>query len=244
LLSLLLAALATPLVVSVHSVVSTDFATAVLPSWHTTVFPPYFVVGAVFSGFAMVLTLMLIARRTVHLEDYITMKHIHAMCKVMVFTSSIVGLAYATEIFMAWYSGNPYEGFAFANRLLGPMGWGFGIMFLCNVLAPQLLWFRKVRWNLGAVFAITILVNIGMWFERFVIIVTSLQRDYLPSSWASYKPTLIELGTLAGSFGLFFTCFLLFCRFLPMIAISEVKTVVASEAHAAGTDEAKEKKAA
>ncbi|HEX9795182.1 MAG TPA: NrfD/PsrC family molybdoenzyme membrane anchor subunit [Planctomycetota bacterium] len=227
----LLAALATPLVVSVHSVVSSDFATAILPGWHTTVFPPYFVVGAVFSGFAMVLMLMLIARKVMHLEDYMTMRHVHAMCKVIVFTGSIVGLAYGTELFMAWYSGNPYEKFAFANRMRGPFGWAYGVMVFCNVIAPQLLWFRKVRWSLGAVFLITILVNVGMWFERFVIIVSSLHRDFLPSAWTGYVPTWIELGTLLGSFGLFFTLFLLFCRFLPMIAASEIKAVVASERH-------------
>jgi len=230
---LLLAALATPLVVSVHSVVSMDFATAVIPGWHTAVFPPYFVIGAVFSGFAMVLTLMLIARKVMRFEGYITWRHIHAMCKVLVFTSSIVGLAYATELFIAWYSGNEYEQFAFRNRLFGPMGWAYGIMVLCNVVVPQMLWFRRVRGSLAAIFLISLLVNVGMWFERFVIIVTSLGRDFLPSSWSSYAPTWIELGTLLGSFGLFFTCFLLFCRFLPMIAMAEVRAVVVGEAHAA-----------
>ncbi len=223
---LLLAALATPLVVSVHSVVSTDFATANLPGWHTTVFPPYFVIGAIFSGFAMVLTLMLIARKVMNFEDYITMKHIGAMCRVIVFTGSIVGLAYATELFTAWYSGNEYEQFAFNNRMFGPMGWSYGIMVGCNVIAPQFLWLRKVRNSLPLVFIITLLVNVGMWFERFVIIVTSLHRDFLPSSWTSYLPTWVEIGTLVGSFGLFFTLFLLFCRFLPMIAAAEVKTVL------------------
>ncbi|KAA3614574.1 MAG: hydrogenase [Planctomycetota bacterium] len=223
---LLLAALATPLVVSVHSVVSTDFATANLPGWHTTVFPPYFVIGAIFSGFAMVLSLMLIARKVMGLQDYITMKHISAMCKVIVFTGTIVGSAYATELFMAWYSGNPFEQFAFNNRVFGPMGWSFGIMVLCNVIVPQLLWFKRIRSSIRSIFLITILVNVGMWFERFVIIVSSLHRDFLPSSWSSYRPTWIELGTLLGSFGLFFTLFLLFCRFLPMIAASEVKSVL------------------
>ncbi len=229
---LLLAALATPLVVSVHSVVSMDFATAVIPGWHTTVFPPYFVIGAVFSGFAMVLTLMLIARRVMALQDYITPRHINAMCKVVVFTGSIVGTAYAMELFIAWYSGSPYEQFAFANRVFGPMGWAYGIMVGCNVLVPQLLWLKRVRASVAAIFTISLLVNVGMWFERFVIIVTSLQRDFLPSSWTGYAPTLIELGTLLGSFGLFFTCFLLFCRFLPMIAMAEVRAVVAEKPHA------------
>jgi len=222
----LLAALATPLVVSVHSVVSTDFATSVVPGWHTTVFPPYFVIGAIFSGFAMVLTLMLIARKVMRFEDYITMRHINAMCRILVFTGSIVGLAYATEFFVAWYSGSPYEIFAFMNRLAGPMGWTYAIMVLCNVITPQLLWSRKIRTSLPAIFVISLLVNVGMWFERFVIIVTSLHRDYLPSSWASYTPTWIEVGSLVGGFGLFFTLFLLFCRYLPMIAMFEVKTVI------------------
>jgi molybdopterin-containing oxidoreductase family membrane subunit len=226
---LLLAALATPLVVSVHSVVSTDFATAVVPGWHTTVFPPYFVIGAVFSGFAMVLTLMIIARKVMGLEGYITSKHIGAMCKVLVFTGSIVGMAYAMELFVAWYSGSHYEQFAFTNRLFGPMGWTYGIMVLCNVLTPQLLWFKRIRRSLVAVFIISLAVNVGMWFERFVIIVTSLSRDFLPSSWTGYVPTWIEIGTLIGSFGLFFTCFLLFCRYLPMIAMAEVKHVVSEQ---------------
>ncbi len=222
----LLASLATPLVVSVHSVVSTDFATSLVPGWHTTVLPPYFVIGAVFSGFAMVLMLMLIARKVMSFEDYITRTHILAMCKVIVFTGSIVGLAYATELFTAWYSGSPYEQFAFANRMRGPMGWSYALMVLCNVVAPQLLWVRSVRSSLTAIFVITILVNVGMWFERFVIIATSLQRDYLPSSWSGYKPTMIEFGALIGGFGLFFTLFLLFCRLLPMISMFEVKSVL------------------
>jgi len=186
----------------------------------------------VFSGFAMVLMLMLIARKVMSFEDYITTAHIGAMCKILVFTGSIVGLAYATELFMAWYSGSQYEQFAFANRIRGPVGWSYGIMVLCNVIAPQLLWSRRIRSSLGMVFAITILVNIGMWFERFVIIATSLQRDYLPSAWSSYVPTLVEFGALIGGFGLFFTLFLLFCRFLPMISMFEIKTVL-NDGHAA-----------
>jgi len=228
---LLLAGLATPLVVSVHSVVSTDFATANLPGWHSTIFPPYFVIGAIFSGFAMVLTLLLVARRVMGLQHYITWRHIHAMCKVLLFTGSIVGLSYATEFFMAWYSGSPYEQFAFLNRAGGPLGWGFGVMLLCNVIAPQLLWFRRVNRSLVAIFVVTLMINVGMWFERFVIIVGSLERDFLPSSWSGYTPTLIEIGTLIGSFGLFLTLFLLFCRFLPMIAMAEVKAVLTPETH-------------
>jgi len=222
----LLAALATPLVVSVHSVVSMDFATAVIPGWHTTVFPPYFVIGAVFSGFAMVLTLMLVARKTMRFENYITVKHIHAMCKVLVFTGSIVGLAYLTEAFIAWYSQSSYEQFVFKNRMAGPFAWAYWIMVSCNVIAPQLLWFRKVRNSLLTVFILSLVINVGMWFERFVIIVTSLHRDFLPSSWSGYVPTWIELGAWLGGFGLFFTLFLLFCRFAPMIAMFEVKTVL------------------
>ena len=223
---LLLAGLATPLVVSVHTIVSWDFATSVIPGWHTTIFPPYFVAGAIFSGMAMVLTLMIVVRRTMNLQDYITGRHLDVMCKVIILTSGVVGLAYLTEFFTALYSGNRYESFAFINRALGPMGWAYWIMVSCNVFIPQLFWFRAVRSNVPAVFAISIFVNVGMWFERFVIIVTSLQRDFLPASWAGYVPTSIEIATLIGSFGLFFTCFLLFCRFLPVIAISEVKGVI------------------
>ena len=223
---LLLAGLATPLVVSVHSIVSADFATAVIPGWHTTIFPPYFVAGAIFSGMAMVLTLMLVARKVVHMENYITQRHIDPMCKLVLLTSCIVGAAYLTEIFIAMYSGNPYEQFMMVNRMAGPYGWGYRIMVACNVLIPQLFWFPAVRRNLVVVFVIALAVNVGMWFERFVIIVVSLHRDFLPSSWASYMPTSIELATLVGSFGLFFTCFLLFCRVLPMINIAEVKGVL------------------
>ncbi|MCE9637007.1 MAG: polysulfide reductase NrfD [Planctomycetes bacterium] len=222
----LLAALATPLVVSVHSVVSTDFATAVIPGWHATLFPPYFVIGAVFSGFSMVLTLMIIARKVMRFEQYITPRHIGAMCKVVVFTGSIVSLAYLTEVFNAWYSANPDEQFVFLNRALGPFAWAYWTMVACNVVSPQLLWFKKVRSSLPAVFVLSLVINVGMWFERFVIIVTSLSRDYLPSSWSGYTPTLVEIATLIGSFGLFFTLFLLFCRFVPMIAASEVKGVL------------------
>jgi Ni/Fe-hydrogenase subunit HybB-like protein len=223
---LLLAGLATPLVFSVHTIVSMDFATAVIPGWHTTVFPPYFVAGAIFSGLAMVLTLMIIARKVMQLEDYITLHHVEMMCKLMLSMGCIVGLAYATEFFMAAYSGNPYEQFVFFNRALGPFSWAYWTMVTCNVCVPQVLWLRRARRNVAFVFAISILVNVGMWFERFVIIVTSLHRDFLPSSWASYTPTWIEIATLLGSFGLFFTCFLLFCRFIPVIAMAEVKGVL------------------
>jgi len=223
---LLLAGLATPLVVSVHTIVSWDFATSIIPGWHATIFPPYFVAGAIFSGFAMVMTLMLIVRKVLHFEDYITLHHIEAMCKVIIATAGMVGLAYMTEFFVAAYSGNEYERFAFVNRALGPYAWAYWIMAVCNVLIPQLLWWKKIRTNPTAVFFIAILINVGMWFERFVIITISLTRDYLPASWASYAPTSIEIATLIGSFGLFFTLFLLFARFLPMIAIGEVKGVL------------------
>ncbi len=223
---LLLAGLATPLVISVHTIVSWDFATSVIPGWHTTVFPPYFVAGAIFSGMAMVLTLMLVARTTMGLEAYITQRHVDVMCKLILLTSGIVALAYGTEFFMALYSANRYEQFVFKNRALGPMAWAYWIMVSCNVLAPQFLWFRAVRRNFLVVFVLTLFVNVGMWFERFVIVVTSLHRDYLPSAWSSYAPTSIEVATLLGSFGLFFTAFLLFCRFVPVIAVSEVKGVI------------------
>jgi Ni/Fe-hydrogenase subunit HybB-like protein len=232
---LLLAALGTPLVLSVHTIVSTDFATAVVPGWHTTIFPPYFVAGAIFSGMAMVLTLMLVARKTMRLEDYITPQHIDAMCSLVILTSGLVGLAYGTEFFIAYYSGSPYEQFAFYNRALGPLAWGYWIMVACNVMIPQLFWFTGVRRNLIVVFIISIFINIGMWFERFIIIVASLQREYLPSMWSDYTPTSIEIATFIGTFGLFFTMFLLFCRFVPVIAIAEIKGVLrpAHGSHAA-----------
>jgi molybdopterin-containing oxidoreductase family membrane subunit len=223
---LMLAGLGTPLVISVHTIVSWDFATAVLPGWHATIFPPYFVAGAIFSGMAMVLTLMIIARKLMRLEDYITIRHIDRMCKLVITTSGIVGLAYGTEFFTALYSGSSYEQFVFLNRALGPLFWGYWTMVGCNVFVPQLLWFRRVRAYVPAVFAICILVNVGMWFERFIIIVTSLSRDFIPANWFHYAPTRVEVATLLGSFGLFFTLFLLFCRFIPVIAVAEVKGVL------------------
>ena len=223
---LLLAGLATPLVVSVHTIVSWDFATAVIPGWHATIFPPYFVAGAIFSGMAMVLTLMIIARKVMGLEAYINIRHLDVMSKLIITTGSIVGLAYLTEFFIAQYGTNQYEQFVFLNRAHGPFAWAYWTMVSCNVLIPQLLWIRKIRHSWTFVFIITIFVNIGMWFERFVIIVTSLHRDYLPASWASYHPTSIEIATLIGSFGLFFTLFLIFCRLLPVVAIAEIKGVL------------------
>ena len=223
---LLLAALATPLVLSVHSVVSFDFATSQLPGWHTTIFPPYFVAGAIYGGFAMVLVLAVPARQFFGLKDIITMRHIDNMCKIMLGTGIIVAYAYMSEFFIAWYSGNPFERFTFHNRAFGPYGWAWGIMTFCNAIAPQILWSKRMRTNMWVVMIAAILANVGMWFERFEIIATSLTRDFLPSSWFWYRPTVIDIGMLAGSFGLFFTLFLLFCKYLPVVAIAEVKTVL------------------
>ncbi len=222
---LLLAGLSTPLVLSVHSIVSFDFAVSQVPGWHTTIFPPYFVAGAIFSGFGMVLTLMIPIRTLFGLEDLITVRHVDLMGKVVLATGSIVAYAYGMEFFIAWYGGNPNELYAFKNRAFGPYWWAYWSMISCNVICPQLFWFKTIRTNLVAVFIISIFVNIGMWFERFVIIVTSLHRDYLPSSWGYFSPTYVDILTFVGSFGLFCTLFLLFMRFLPMIAIAEVKGV-------------------
>jgi molybdopterin-containing oxidoreductase family membrane subunit len=229
--SLVLAGLATPLVLSVHSIVSMDFATSLLPGWHTTIFPPYFVAGAIYSGFGMVLTLLILTRSSMNLKRYITINHLDSMAKVLLLTGSIVGFAYGTEFFSAWYGGNIYERYHFINRATGPYAFGFWLMMLCNVLAPQLFWWKKVRRSVGALFVISILVNIGMWFERFVIIVVSLHRAFLPASWGMFYPTVVDIGILVGSFGLFFTLFLLFIRFAPMIAIWEIKGVVTEQSH-------------
>ncbi|RNI30995.1 NrfD/PsrC family molybdoenzyme membrane anchor subunit [Rufibacter latericius] len=226
--SLILAGLATPLVLSVHTIVSMDFATSVIPGWHTTIFPPYFVAGAIFSGFAMVLTLMIITRKTFKLEDYITLEHVESMNKVITLTGSIVGVAYITEFFIAWYSGVEYEQYAFINRATGPYWWAYWSMMTCNVITPQLFWFRSIRRSLTATFIISIFVNIGMWFERFVIIVTSLHRDFLPSSWVMFSPTSIDVGVYVGTIGLFFTLFLLFAKFFPVVNMAEVKSILKS----------------
>jgi molybdopterin-containing oxidoreductase family membrane subunit len=223
---LLLAALATPLVLSVHSVVSFDFAVSQLPGWHTTIFPPYFVAGAIFGGFAMVVTLAIPARQLFGLKNIITLRHLENCAKIMLLTGMIVGYAYMMEFFIAWYSGSPYEGFIFRARALGPYAWAYWTMITCNVVAPQLFWFKWCRTNLAILFVVAMAVNVGMWFERFVIVITSLSQDFLPSSWHYYMPTTIDWLTLAGSFGLFFTLFLLFCRYLPMVAMAEVKTVM------------------
>jgi molybdopterin-containing oxidoreductase family membrane subunit len=229
-LSLVLAGLATPLVLSVHTIVSFDFATSVVPGWHTTIFPPYFVAGAVFSGFAMVQSLLIISRKVLGLEDYITIEHIDVMNKIILLTGSIVGIAYLTELFIAWYGQNPYEYFAFfQNRanILSPLGWSYYIMMGCNVLSPQIFWFRKFRRNLALTFFMSVIINIGMWFERFVIIVTSIYREYLPSGWSTYyAPTIWEVGFYLGTFGLFFTCYFLFSKFFPVIAVAEIKHIL------------------
>jgi len=237
--SLVLAGLSTPLVLSVHSVVSMDFATSVIPGWHTTIFPPYFVAGAIFSGFAMVQTLLIITRKVLSLENYITIYHIDMMNRIILLTGSIVGVAYLTEFFIAWYSGVEYEQYAFINRATGPYWWAYWSMMTCNVITPQLFWSKKLRTSVFATFFISIFVNIGMWFERFVIIVTSLHRDYLPSSWTMYSPTWVEVGIFIGSLGLFFVPFLLFTRFFPVIAMSELKTIIktsSSQAKKKGAD--------
>jgi len=226
--SLVLAGLATPLVLSVHTIVSFDFATSVIPGWHTTIFPPYFVAGAVFSGFAMVNTLLIVMRKVSNLEDYITIQHIELMNIVIMITGSIVGVAYITELFMSWYSGVEYEQYAFLNRATGPYAWAYWSMMICNVFSPQFMWFPKLRRSIMFSFIISIVVNIGMWFERFVIIVTSLHRDYLPSSWAMFQPTFVDIGIFIGTIGFFFVLFLLYARTFPVIAQAEVKTIMKS----------------
>lgn len=223
---LLLAAFSTPLVLSVHSVVSFDFAVSQVPGWHTTIFPPYFVAGAIFSGFAMVVTLAVPARALFNLKELITIRHLEAMNKVILATGMMVGYAYSIEFFIAWYGGNPVERFAFINRAFGPYAWAYWTMALCNVVSPQIFWFKWARRSIPVMMIVAIFVNIGMWFERFVIVITSLSRDYLPSSWAYFTPTWVDVLMFVGSFGLFFTLFLLFMRFLPAVAISEVKNVM------------------
>ena len=226
--SLVLAGLATPLVFSVHSIVSMDFATSIVPGWHTTIFPPYFVLGALFSGFAMVETLLLIMRKVVSLDVYITIKHIEYMNVIIILTGSLVGTAYMTELFMSWYSGVEFEQYAFLNRATGPYWWAYTIMMTCNVLTPQLYWIKSIRTSFVATFIISIFINIGMWFERFVIIVTSLHRDYLPSAWTMFSPTFIDIGIFLGTLGFFFTLFLLYSRTFPVIAQAELKTILKS----------------
>jgi Ni/Fe-hydrogenase subunit HybB-like protein len=222
---LILAGFATPLVLSVHTIVSFDFAVSVLPGWHSTIFPPYFVAGAVFSGFAMVQNVLIFVRQSFKLKHIITMNHLEKMNQIMIVTGSMVAYSYLMEFFIAWYSGNEFERFAFLNRALGPYAWAYWVMVCCNMLAPQLFWIKKIRRSIPAMLAIGVLVNIGMWFERFVIIITSLHRDFLPSSWGMYYPTIYDIGILIGSFGLFFTLILIFVRVLPVVSISETKAV-------------------
>ncbi|HEX4309789.1 MAG TPA: NrfD/PsrC family molybdoenzyme membrane anchor subunit [Acidobacteriaceae bacterium] len=224
--SLLLAGLATPLVLSVHSVISLDFSVALLPGWHTTIFPPYFVAGAIYSGFAMVLTLAIPIRKFYHLEDLITIRHIDNMGKVMLATGMIVAYGYSTEVFMSWYSASHWEYFMMWNRMFGPMGWSYWVLITCNIALPQLMWIRKFRSSVGLMFLMSLIVNTGMWFERFVIVVTSLTRDYLPSSWGTYRATKWDYATFVGTLGLFTFLFLLFVRFLPMIPMSELRMML------------------
>ncbi|GAB1447009.1 MAG: polysulfide reductase NrfD [Cyclobacteriaceae bacterium] len=226
--ALILAGLSTPLVLSVHTIVSMDFATSVVPGWHTTIFPPYFVAGAIFSGFAMVLTLLLITRKVFRLEDYITIYHVELMNIIIIVTGSIVGIAYITEFFIAWYGQVPAEQYAFINRAFGPYWWAYWSMMTCNVISPQLFWIKKIRTSLVSTFVLSIIVNIGMWFERFVIIVTSLHRDYLPSSWAMFYPTMYDVGVYVMTFGFFFTAFLLFAKFFPVVNMAEIKSILKS----------------
>ena len=226
--SLVLAGLATPLVFSVHSIVSMDFATSIIPGWHTTIFPPYFVLGALFSGFAMVETLLIIMRKVVNMEAYITIKHIEYMNVIILFTGSLVGVAYITELFMAWYSGVEFEQYAFLNRATGPYWWAYASMMTCNVVIPQLYWIYKIRTSFIATFILSIFVNIGMWFERFVIIVTSLHRDFLPSSWTMFSPSFIDIGIFLGTIGFFFVLFLLYSRAFPVVAQAEIKSILKS----------------
>jgi molybdopterin-containing oxidoreductase family membrane subunit len=223
---LLLAGLATPLVVSVHTVVSFDFAISILPGWHTTIFPPYFVAGAIYSGFAMVMTLAIPIRAVYKLEDFITSRHLQNMAKVMLVTGLIVAYGYLTEAFIAWYSADKYEGFVPLNRLTGPYATAYWSLILCNIIIPQLLWLKRVRLNVPLLFIISIVVNVGMWLERFVIIVTSLHRDFLPSSWGMYSPTFWDWSTFMGTIGLFLTLLFLFVRFLPMISIAEMRAML------------------
>ncbi|HZZ85943.1 MAG TPA: NrfD/PsrC family molybdoenzyme membrane anchor subunit [Anaeromyxobacteraceae bacterium] len=236
---LLLAGLATPLVLSVHTIVSFDFAVAQLPGWHTTIFPPYFVAGAVFSGFAMVLTLVIPARKLLGLERVITMRHLETMTKVLLVTGLMVAYGYMMEHFIAWYSGNPYEQFVFLNRATGPYAPVYWLMIFCNVVLPQIFWFKQARTTVAVIWVASVLINVGMWCERFIIIVTSLHRDFLPSSWAIYKPTWVDWSILLGTMGFFSFLFLLFVRYLPAVAITEVKELrheLAAHGPSAGHD--------
>jgi len=225
--AMIIGGLAAPLVIAVHSIVSMDFATSVMAGWHTTVFPPYFVIGAIFSGFAMVLTLMIIIRKAFKFQDFVTRGHLDAIGRILTFISLIMGTAYTTEIFIAWYSGMEGEIYTFFhNRISGDHQKAFWTMVTCNAIIPQFFWFKKVRKNLTAVFIISIIINIGMWFERYVIVVTSLSKDYLPANWSEYTPSIVEVGTYVGTLGLFGIGVLLFIRYIPMMAMSELKMIL------------------
>lgn len=225
-LAFVLGGIAAVLVVSVHSIVSTDFAAGVVPGWHSTIFPPFFVVGAIFSGFAMVLTLVVLMRKLYNMGDFITDRHVDAVCRVLIFISLIMGVSYITELFIAWYSGSEYEFFTFfKNRATGEYAFEFWAMFIFNAILPQLFWSKKVRKNIWIVFAISILINVGMWYERYVIVVTSLSKEYLPATWAPYHPTMVEIGFYVGTLGMFSAFVLLFFRFIPQIAIHEIKMI-------------------
>jgi Ni/Fe-hydrogenase subunit HybB-like protein len=225
-LSFILGGIAAVLVVSVHSIVSTDFAVGIEPGWHTTLFPPFFVVGAIFSGFAMVMTLMVLIRKVYKLTNYITDNHMDAIARILIFISLIMGTAYLTEVFISWYSGNEYDMFTFfKNRITGDYALRFWGMIICNALIPQLFWFRKIRRNWVGLLVISLIINLGMWLERYNIVVTSLSKDYLPSNWVSYSPTVIDIGVFVGTIGLFATGVLLFMRYIPLMAISELKSV-------------------
>lgn len=238
-LYLLLAGLSTPLVLSVHTIVSFDFAVSNLPGWHTTIFPPYFVAGAIFSGFGMVITLMTLVRLGFpEFKNYVTIDHMEVMNKIIMTTGLLVGYAYGSEFFIAWYSGNIYEKFVFVNRAFGDYGWSYWVMIACNVVIPQVFWFKKARRSIPIMFVVSIFVNIGMWFERFVITVTSLHHDFLPSSWGNYAWSFFDTGILLGSFGMFLTLFLLYLRLFPAVSIAEVKPVL-HVGHDHGHDHAK-----
>ncbi len=223
---MILAGISTPLVLSVHSVVSMDFTVGIMPGWHTTIFPPYFVAGAIFSGFAMVMTLLLIVREVMDLKQFITLKHLDNMNRIMLATGMMVGYAYSMEMFIAWYSGNPWEKWVFINRAFGDYAWAYWTMVTCNVVSPQVFWFKKLRRSIPLMFVISIFINIGMWFERFTIIATSLHHDFLPASWGYYSPTWVEISIFIGTFGIFLSLFLLFAKFVPVIAIAEVKSIL------------------
>ena len=242
-LYLILAGVSTPLVLSVHSIISFDFAYAQVPGWHSTIFPPYFVAGAVFAGFAMVLLLAIPMRALFHLKDLITMKHLENCAKVMLATGMIVFYGYIMEVFFGWYSASTYEKYmTFDNRMFGPYGWSYWSLIFCNGIAPQILWFKKFRTHIPTLFIVSLIVSVGMWLERFVIIVTSLHREFLPSSWGRYYPTFWDYALYAGTFGLFFTLFLLFCRLLPVIAVAEMRELVHHKLHTSGIAESKEVK--